>query len=317
MKAKKDAGSRKSKADQRPDGPAWRVAMHDVIFESDTTAGWVFDVALLIAILCSIAVVSIETIPSIAEKRLSFFTGFEWILTALFTVEYIARLSCARHPLRYAYSFWGIIDLLSVLPNYIGLFLLYIGVLLPDDPANTFVILRSIRLLRAFRVLKLWRMMNDADELSHAIWSARHKIIVFLIVVLVAVTISGTLMYFVENVVDRMIAGESLDENNTKNSQFDSIPQSMYWAVVTMTTVGYGDIVPKTMIGKFISAILILLGYSLIIVPSGFVTAELTSKSNEESDDADSQSSCPRCTTTGHRDGAVYCYQCGERLAAK
>lgn len=304
MNAKK-AGRRKSKADQRPDGPAWRVTMHDVIFESDTPAGWIFDVSLLVAILCSIAVVSIETIPSIAEKELSFFFSFEWILTALFTIEYIARLSCARHPLRYAISFWGIIDLLSILPAYAGLFL-------SDDATNSFVILRSIRLLRAFRVLKLWRMMDDAEELSHAIWSARHKIIVFLMVVLVAVTISGTLMYFVENVMQKMIAGESVSAEGTNSSQFDSIPQSMYWAVVTMTTVGYGDIVPQTTTGKFISATLILLGYSLIIVPSGFVTAELTSKASEAQPKEETK--CPRCVTTGHRDGAVYCYQCGERL---
>ena len=225
----------------------------------------------------------------------------EWLLTILFTIEYIARLSCARHPLKYAFSFWGIIDLLSILPTYVGVFI-------ADGKAKSFVILRSIRLLRAFRVLKLWRMMDDAEELSQAIFKARHKIIV----VLVAVTISGTLMYFVERVVPEMLAGDDWSAEQEAAVKFDSIPQSMYWAIVTMTTVGYGDIVPTTVVGKFISATLILLGYSLIIVPSGFVTAELTSR---ESGDAAKPPPvrCGRCETIGHVEDAVYCYRCGER----
>ncbi|MEO1616781.1 MAG: ion transporter [Planctomycetota bacterium] len=273
--------------------------MHDVIFESDTPSGWTFDVALLFAILCSVGVVAIETIPSVAAQHKTILYGVEWFLTILFTIEYIARLFCAKYPLRYAISFWGIIDLLSILPTYAGLFI-------ADGKANSFVILRSIRLLRAFRVLKLWRMLADAEELSQAIWKARHKIGVFLIVVLVAVTISGTLMYFVENVLPSL----GSDEATKSASQFDSIPQAMYWAIVTMTTVGYGDIVPKTTIGKCISATLILLGYSLIIVPSGFVTAELTAREAGKPDDQ----ACDRCETTGHVAEAVYCYRCGERL---
>jgi voltage-gated potassium channel len=242
----------------------------------------------------------------------------EWMLTILFTIEYLARLACARYPLRYAISFWGVIDLLSVLPTYAAFFV-------AEGQAGSFVILRSIRLLRAFRVLKLWRMMDDAEELSQAVWKARHKIIVFLIVVLVAVTISGTLMYFVENVVPRMLAGQDLPEERVRliETQFDSIPQAMYWAIVTMTTVGYGDIVPKTTAGKFISATLILLGYSLIIVPSGFVTAELSGRERRRRQAESLQAAkpggrrCPRCDASGHRDDAGYCYRCGERLTAK
>lgn len=301
----------KSTATQRPDGPRWRVVMHDVIFESDTPAGWAFDVALLIAILCSVTAVSIETIPAVAARELGMLTAIEWLLTFLFTIEYVARLVSARHPVRYALSFWGVIDFLSILPTYLVL-------LMPESQAESFVILRSIRLLRAFRVLKLWRMMSDADELSHAIWKARHKIVVFLTVVLVAVTISGTMMYFVENVVPNALAEDAPpgQESALPPSQFDSIPQSMYWAIVTMTTVGYGDIVPKTTVGKFISATLILLGYSLIIVPSGFVTAELSSRRKATSKP---DVECPRCTAGEHRSDAVYCYRCGERmqLAAK
>ncbi|MEM0924439.1 MAG: ion transporter [Planctomycetota bacterium] len=273
--------------------------MHDVIFESETRSGWTFDVALLLAILCSVTVVAVETIPSVASQHKSILFGIEVFLTLLFTIEYIARLVCARNPLRYALSFWGIIDLLSILPTYAGLFI-------ADGKANSFVILRSIRLLRAFRVLKLWRMLADAEELSQAIWKARHKIVVFLIVVLVAVTISGTLMYFVENVLPSL----SAEDPTQVQSQFDSIPQAMYWAIVTMTTVGYGDIVPQTTIGKCISATLILLGYSLIIVPSGFVTAELTARERRNS----KRVACPRCETNDHQAGAVYCYRCGERL---
>ncbi|OYP37771.1 potassium channel protein [Rhodopirellula sp. MGV] len=287
--------------------------MHDVIFESDTPAGWAFDVGLLIAILCSITVISLETIPSIARRELAVLESIEWCLTILFTVEYFARLACARHPLRYAFSFWGIVDLLSILPTYIGY------VFVPQTQTRSFVILRSIRLLRAFRVLKLWRMMSDADELWHAVWNARHKIIVFLIVVMVAVTISGTLMYFVETIMPALVAGVPPQDFD---SRFDSIPQAMYWAIVTMTTVGYGDIVPTTTTGKVISATLILLGYSLIIVPSGFVTAELTSHASDKEDAGDKKDldatttdrPCPRCETQKHLTGAVYCHRCGERL---
>ncbi|MCC9602768.1 ion transporter [Stieleria sp. JC731] len=298
---------KKSRAPQRPDGPHWRVVMHDVIFESDTPSGWAFDVGLLIAILCSVTVVSLETIPTIARREIAVLEGIEWFLTILFTIEYVARLVCARHPLKYALSFWGLVDLLSILPTYVGYFWI------TQNQARSFVILRSIRLLRAFRVLKLWRMMSDADELWHAVWNARHKIAVFLIVVLVAVTLSGTLMYFVETIVPALLAGVQPEEYN---SRFDSIPQAMYWAVVTMTTVGYGDIVPTTTTGKVISATLILLGYSLIIVPSGFVTAELTSRGSDDGGTELKTSECPRCANQPHLKDANYCHRCGERLQA-
>jgi len=291
----------RERATQRPAGPPWRVKMHDVIFESDTQAGWIFDVGLLLAILASIVIVSVETIPRYSGSATTFYR-LEWVLTILFTIEYVARLSCARRPILYAVSFWGIIDLLSIVPTYAGLIL---------EGSGSFVILRSIRLLRVFRVLKLWRMMDDADELSRAVWNARHKVVVFLIVVLVAVTISGTLMYFIENQLPQMINGELAE----RQSQFSSIPQAMYWAIVTMTTVGYGDIVPQTTIGKFISAALILLGYSLIIVPTGFVTAELRATNLRQSvQQRSSVPACPRCESPEHRGDAVYCYRCGERL---
>lgn len=291
--------------------------MHDVIFESDTRSGWIFDVGLLIAILISVFVTSLETVPDIAKLELPIFHQMEWLLTILFSIEYIARLSCARRPLRYALSFWGIIDVLSILPSYIGL-------LIPEGQAESFMMLRSIRLLRAFRVLKIWRMVDDAEDLYGAVARAKHKIVVFLMVVLVAVVISGTLMYFVETVVPNVIAQRRGLEPSTE-VQFESIPEAMYWAIVTMTTVGYGDVVPTTGIGKIIAATLILLGYSLIIVPSSFVGAELKGNTQgepaSESDEGDrvagyldTAKRCPRCETFGHRTDAVYCFRCGERL---
>ncbi|KAA1258737.1 Cyclic nucleotide-gated potassium channel [Rubripirellula obstinata] len=280
---------------QRPLKEGWRQRWYDIIFEADSPWGRWFDIAILIAILLSIGIVSLESVPEyIGNSKLLMCEVF---LTGLFTVEYMLRLICVRHPLRYAVSFWGIIDLLSFLPTYITPFL--------GRSSQSFVIVRSIRLLRVFRVLKLWRMMNDADELSTAIWRARNKVVVFLCVVLVAVTISGTLMYQIETISSNPAHENGIDPN----SQFTSIPQSMYWAIVTMTTVGYGDVVPQTNIGKVISAALILLGYSLIIVPSTFVSAEIVNKKVE-----DSGLQCPVCDATHHQKDATYCYRCGGKF---
>ena len=279
---------------QRPAEPGWRRYVYDVIFEAEDTAGKWFDIALLLAILASITIVSLETVPEYRTNNrvLSVFLVCEWVLTILFTIEYALRIWCVRHPLRYVFSFWGIIDLLSILPTYVTHFV--------GSGSRSFVILRAVRLLRVFRVLKLWRMMNEADELSAALWRARNKIIVFLVVVLVAVTISGTLMYHIET-----LTPDGVDTS----SKFTSIPQAMYWAIVTMTTVGYGDVVPQTAIGKMISSILILLGYSLIIVPSTFVSAEIVQTSKHGTGTA-----CPVCDAGDQRDDASYCYRCGARF---
>lgn len=286
--------SKRKRLSQRPDSPQWRSSLYDIIFEADTPTGRWFDIVLLVAILASVTFVALETVPSFKEREglATFFNSAEWILTILFTIEYVLRLICVRRPMRYAFSFWGVIDLLSILPSYITPFF--------GPSSVSFVMLRSIRLLRVFRVLKLWRMMNDADELGAAVWKARNKIIVFLTVVLVAVTISGALMYHIETV---LTVGEG------GGSQFTSIPQAMYWAIVTMTTVGYGDIVPQTAVGKVISAILILLGYSLIIVPSSFVSAEIMQNKNAIDD-----LPCDECDALGHRADATYCHRCGARL---
>ena len=295
MKPKHPAAWRRRHS-QRPDSPGWRQTLYDIIFEADTLAGRWFDIFLLIAIVASILIVSLETVADYGERHELFFWYSEWFLTLLFTIEYGLRLACSRKPLRYAFSFWGVIDLLSILPMYVAPFV--------SGQSRSLVILRSIRLLRVFRVLKLWRMMNDADELSAAVWHSRSKIVVFLATVMVAVTISGTLMYQIETVANP----------DGANSQFTSIPQSMYWAIVTMTTVGYGDVVPQTSSGKVISACLILLGYSLIIVPSSFVSAELAANRVYDEESDHEVMICSNCEGVTHRPDAVHCYRCGQRL---
>ncbi len=284
----------KRRLTQRPEKEGLRASLYDIIFEAETPSGRWFDIGLLFAILASITVVSLETVPSYREmdRLMSAFEIAEWFLTILFTFEYGLRLFCVRQPVKYAFSFWGLIDLLSVLPSYLTLIV--------GNSTRSFVILRSVRLLRVFRVLKLWRMMNEADELSAAVWAARNKIIVFLAVVLVAVTISGTLMFHIETLMVNQYGGES---------DFTSIPQAMYWAIVTMTTVGYGDVVPLSSAGKVISAILILLGYSLIIVPSTFVSAEIMQRRR-----GPDTRSCGQCNANQQRDDASYCYRCGASL---
>lgn len=277
--------------DSREEKPraGWRDSLYVIIFEADTRAGQVFDIALLIAILLSIAVISLETVESINEKWSTQLLFTEWVLTGLFTAEYVARLISVRNPLRYMFSFFGIIDLLACMPLYLTA--------LVGFESKSLSIVRSVRLLRVFRVLKMMRMLREADDLKNAIWKARDKILVFVAVVLVAVTISGTLMYQVEK--------------DNSGSHFTSIPQAMYWAIVTMTTVGYGDIVPQTTIGKVISAMLILLGYSLIIVPTGFVSAEIQGLKSNSSLTA---RTCPHCLREGHAAEANFCNICGEHL---
>lgn len=267
----------------------WRDQLYVIIFEADTRAGQIFDIFLLVAILLSVAVVSCETVEFFqkTEPWPQVLTGVEWTLTLLFTAEYLARLASVQNKVRYAFSFFGLIDLLACLPLYLTLF---------NFNTRSLMIVRSIRLLRVFRVLKMMRMLREAHSLRDAVWRSRDKIFVFLAVVMVAVTISGTLMYQIEH---------------ETNPVFTSIPQAMYWAIVTMTTVGYGDIVPTTTFGKIISATLILLGYSLIIVPTGFVSAEIHAL--KHSSDLNSRT-CPHCLREGHSPDAAFCFMCGHHL---
>lgn len=265
---------------------AWRNRLYEIIFEADTRAGQLFDIGLLLVILVSVTVVCLETVEDLAQTYGPWFVYIEWTVTILFTIEYVLRLICVRRPLGYATSFYGIIDVLSFLPTYVGGF-------------GSFAIVRSFRLLRVFRVLKLIHLTGESEDLASAVWRARGKIVVFLSVVFITVTIAGTAMYEVERLY------------SPADTKFTSIPQSIYWAIVTMTTVGYGDIVPQTTLGKMLSALLILVGYSLIIVPTGFVSAEAVESRRKRHA---STQTCPYCLVEGHQSDAVYCRLCGKPL---
>jgi voltage-gated potassium channel len=218
-----------------------------------------------------------------------------WFFTGLFTVEYLMRVYCVKRPMRYIWSFWGMVDLLAFLPDY---FMLIPALSSSGFHSRGFSVIRSLRLLRVFRIFRLGWFQFEADDLANAIWKARAKIIVFLAVVMIIVTVVGTLMYEIENTI-------------SDSSQFTSIPDGIYWAIVTMTTVGFGDLVPTTIAGKFLSAMLILIGYSLIIVPTGFVSAEIMESKRKSNI---STRSCASCVTEGHDADAKYCKYCGDLL---
>jgi len=300
-----------------------RDRIHAIIFGAHTPAGMTFDVLLLIAIIVSVVVISLETVGAISLRWHDQLTLLHWVFTILFTIEYLLRLFCVRKPLKYATSMWGIIDLLAILPDYVLLALGFAG--FKTINSSAFSVIRSLRLLRVFRILNLSWFENEAEDLGGAVWRARGKIVVFLMVVMIIVTVSGTIMFEIE----RTFAPELLDDagqtyidpvtgRNASASQFNSIPDGIYWAIVTMTTVGFGDIVPITFGGKIISALLILLGYSLIIVPTGFVSAEVIEgrkrRKGKRKRAAISTISCASCITEGHDKDAVYCKHCGEHL---
>jgi len=264
---------------------SWRDRWYEVIFEADTPAGKLFDVILLIAILLSVLVVMLDSVETISDSHEDLLEGAEWFFTILFTVEYFARIACARRPLRYVFSFYGWVDLLAILPTY----LMY---LLPG--AQQFVVIRALRLLRAFRIFKLAHMLSEASDLRQAIWASRSKIAVFVAFLVIAIVIVGSAMHLIEG----------------PESGFTSIPQSMYWAVVTMTTVGYGDVAPQTPHGQALAAVIMILGYSMIIVPTGIVTAELTRPHGTRI----TTRVCQECMAEGHDADAVHCKFCGSRL---
>ncbi len=262
----------------------WRARLHEIVFEADTPEGRVFDVALLVAILLSVATVLFDSSRSVSQRYAGALRVGEWAFTALFTVEYILRLLSVRRPLRYALSFFGIVDLLALLPSYLSL-------LLPTG--RYLLVIRVLRLLRIFRVLKLAKFLSEGAILSQALRASRHKIFVFLTTVLTMVVLIGAVMYVVEG-----------EENG-----FTSIPVSMYWAIVTLTTVGYGDLAPQTPFGKLLASLVMILGYGIIAVPTGIVTSELAQASRGSVLD---QRSCPRCGIHGHLPDARFCRECGE-----
>ena len=266
-----------------------------MIYEADTPAGKLFDIFLFVLIIFSVILVMLESIKGFDEKHHATLFTLEWIITILFSLEYIARLISIKKPWKYALSFYGIIDFLSTIPLYLSYILAGSQVLLA---------VRAFRLLRIFRILKLVKFIGEASQLQAALKASRTKIVVFIYVVLILSVILGTLMYIVEG-----------DE-----AGFTSIPRSIYWTIVTLTTVGYGDIAPQSNLGQFLATVIMILGYGIIAVPTGIVTAEFTrSKKDGVKDDEGhmvhvNTQACPNCSAEGHRDDATHCYNCGHPL---
>lgn len=266
--------------------PGWRLALYTVIFESDTRAGRLFDIWLIVLILASVAVVMLDSLPGQSAQLQAVFDALEWGFTALFTVEYLARLLAVRHPWRYALSFYGVIDLLALLPTYLAL-------LVPG--VHALIDVRVLRLLRVFRIFKLTAYMVEYQALGLALRASRRKILVFITAVLMIVLVMGTIMYVVEGPANG----------------FTSIPTAVYWAITTMTTVGFGDITPKTELGRFISSVMMLLGWGTLAVPTGIVTAEMTARRIGAQPVS---RVCPECLSEGHASEAHYCLHCGAAL---
>ncbi|WP_338730855.1 ion transporter [Mangrovimonas cancribranchiae] len=277
----------------------WKEKLHEIIYEADTPSGKLFDIILLIAILASILLVMLESVESFDQKHHTFLNISEWVITILFSIEYILRIITVKKPIKYVTSFYGIIDLLSTIPKYLSL--IFAG-------THALVALRALRLLRVFRILKLARYLGASNQLASAIKASRAKISVFLFAVLIASVIFGTIMYLIEGA----------------ESGFTNIPKSVYWCIVTLTTVGFGDIAPVTPLGQFIAACIMIMGYGIIAVPTGIVSAEYTKQTNDNNkapyipahpveSDVNSQS-CHNCLSENHKDGAKYCYKCGHKL---
>ena len=263
----------------------WRERIYIVIFESNTPAGRSFDVILLVAILSSVAAVTLESVAEIQGQYGTELRGLEWVFTALFTAEYVLRMVSAPNAGRYARSFFGLVDLLAIIPSYVS-------ILVPG--AQSLLAIRALRLVRVFRILKLGEYLSEAEVLAQALRTSRPKITVFLTVVGTVVVLVGSAMYLIEG----------------PEHGFTNIPRSMYWAVVTLTTVGYGDIAPETPFGQFLASMLMILGYGIIAVPTGIVSVELARAERGRRE----LRACPNCSAVGHDADAVYCKHCGAAL---
>jgi voltage-gated potassium channel len=267
------------------DKKSLRSRVHEVIFEADTPPGKAFDVILLIVIAASVIVVMLESIERIHDNFGVFFYRLEWFFTIIFTIEYLLRLYSVKRPLQYATSFFGVVDLLAILPTYLSL--LAIG-------AQQLIIIRALRLIRIFRIFKLGHFLNESEVIISSLRASRAKITVFLTFVLLMVIIIGSTMYVIEG---------------AENPSFSDIPRSIYWAIVTLTTVGYGDITPITAVGQFLSAAVMILGYAVLAVPTGIVSAEMVFRKSQHTTQA-----CQYCGKEGHDHDATYCKYCGEEL---
>ena len=264
----------------------WRTVLHEVIFEADTPIGKAFDVLLILSILISVVAVMLDSIDQVRMQYGTLLYGIEWFFTILFTIEYVLRLSCVGKPFKYAVSFYGVVDLLAIIPTFISL-------LIPG--AQYLLVIRILRVLRIFRILKLAHYLGEAELLTKALRASSRKISVFLFAVLTLVVIFGSLMYLIEG-----------GENG-----FTSIPRSIYWAIVTMTTVGYGDISPQTIFGQTLASIVMILGYGIIAVPTGIVTVELSQAFRRK---GASTRACSECSGEGHDTDAKHCKFCGAAL---
>jgi len=273
--------------EEKPLSPT-RAKLHEIIFEADTPAGKLFDVILLIAIVLSVLAAMLETVGEIKISYGNILYVLEWFFTILFTIEYLFRLGCVLRPFKYATSFFGIVDLLAIVPTYLSLII---------AGTQSLLVIRVLRLLRIFRVFKLARYLVEAKLLVEALKASRHKIIVFLLTVLSVVIITGALMYLIEGPA----------------SGFTSIPRSVYWAIVTMTTVGYGDIAPQTFLGQTLAAIVMILGYGIIAVPTGIFSAQLM-KHYMDKDRPVSTQACPACSAEDHDVDACFCKHCGSKM---
>jgi voltage-gated potassium channel len=263
----------------------WRFKLHEVIFEADTPAGKWFDVLLILSILVSVVMVMLDSVSTIQKTYGPFLLAGEWFFTILFTIEYVLRLLSVGRPLAYATSFFGVVDLLAILPTYLS-------IIIPG--AQYLLVIRILRVLRIFRILKLVQYLGEARLLTQALRASRRKITVFLFVVLTMVTIFGSLIYLIEDPKDG----------------YTSIPKSIYWSIVTLTTVGYGDISPKTNLGQLLSALIMIIGYGIIAVPTGIVTVELAQAFKKKI----STQACPECSAEGHDPDAKFCKYCGSKL---
>ena len=260
--------------------------LYVIIFGHHTRGGRAFDLALIIAIISSLAVLVLESIPSVQQSWGLELRYLEYTFTALFTLEYLLRLYCSPKPAAYAKSFYGVVDLLAILPTYLSLLF----------PSVAFMgVIRALRIMRIFRVLKLVRYLQDSNILLRSLLMARRKVFIFFTTVAILVTIFGALIYVIEG----------------PDNGFTSIPKSIYWAIVTITTVGYGDLVPQTNLGKAVASLTMLLGYSILAVPTGIITAEL----NNEMSSHKNLVKCPNCSKSGHEADAMFCKHCGSELA--
>ena len=265
-----------------------RARLYTIIFEADTRAGRMFDLSLIFAIIASVLVVVLDSVQAVSSRHGDVLGALEWFFTLVFTAEYLARLYCVRHPLRYATSFFGIIDFLSVLPTYLAL-------MMPG--AHVLLDVRILRLLRIFRILKLTSYVEEYGMLSRALVASRRKILIFLSVVMMIVLLLGTLMYVVEG----------------PGNGFTSIPTSVYWAITAITTVGFGDIVPKSDTGRAIASVMMLLGWGILAVPTGIISSEMTMQRGMR---APTTRTCHECLSEGHEAGATFCKDCGAPLPA-